>query len=143
VNAEPRIVGGRLTLFHVLWFYIVCLCGFWAGRLFSQQWGTLGWLAGVPAGLVSGYFAFHALRWLVDFYYWIRPLRPKCSKGMCRSEDYAVKVTKKEGNWETEFRCKCGETYLTKGNRFMILLPDRTTQPYMLRKPFHNWEPDK
>jgi hypothetical protein len=94
-------------------------------------------------GVVFGFLLLYALGLLADFYCRFRPLRPTCRQGKCHSEDYEVKVVAKEGSWESENRCKCGDTYVRRENRFMLLRPDGSTEPYMLRKPFHNWEPDK
>ncbi len=138
----PSTTGPQITLFQVLWLFFVFTCAFFAGRNLAHNWGKLGWLVGALIGIGIGYLLLYALGLLDHFYHRLRPLRPSCRQGRCSSADYEISVSKKEARWESEYRCKCGDTYIRRENRFMILSPDGSTQPYMLRKPFHNWEPD-
>jgi len=140
-NSPPQ--RPQITVFHVLWLTFIAICAFFAGRNLAVYWGKAGWVVGGLVGIVCGFLLLYALRLLVGFYHRFRPLRPTCRHGKCHSEDYAIKVVAKEGSWESENRCKCGDTFVRRGNRFMLLRSDGSTQPYMLRKPFHNWESDE
>lgn len=139
-NSPPR--RPRITVFHLLWVSFVIACGLLAGRKLAL-WGKVGWLAGGLTGILSGVLPLYSLWLLAEFYCRFRPPRPTCRNEKCRSDDYEINVVAKEGSWGSENRCKCGDTYLRSGSRFMLLLPDGSAQPYRLRKPFHNWEPDE
>jgi hypothetical protein len=138
-NSPPQ--RPQITVFHLFWVSFVIACGLFASRKLALHWGKVGWLVGGLIGILSGVLLLYSLWLLAEFYYRFRPLRPTCRNGKCRSDEYEINVVAKEGLWESENRCKCGDTYLRSGSRFMLLLPDGSTQPYMLRKPFHNWEP--
>ena len=140
-DSPPQRV--QITAFHVLWLVFIATCAFFAGRKLAVFWGRAGWVVGGLVGIAGGLLLLYALWLLADFYYRFRPLRPTCRHGKCHSEDYEIKLVVKEGSWETENRCKCGDTYLRRGNRFMLLRPDGSAQPYMLRNPLQNWQPDK
>ena len=133
----------QITLFHVLWLTFIFICASFAGRQLTVYWGKPGWVAGGLIGIACGFLLLYSLWLLADLYYRFRPLRPGCRHGKCQSKDYEIRVVANEGSWESESRCRCGDTYVRRGNRFMLLLPDGSAQPYMLRKPFHNWETDK
>jgi hypothetical protein len=140
-NSPPQ--RPQITVFHVLWLTFITVCAFIAGRKLAFYWGKAGWAVGGLVGIACGFLLVYALWLLADFYHRFRPLRPTCRHGKCHSEDYKIKVVAKEGSWESENQCKCGDTYVRRENRFMLLQPDGSTQPHMLRKPFHDWEPDK
>jgi hypothetical protein len=135
--------GPQITAFDVLWLTFISTCAFFGGRKLAVYWGKVGWVVGGLVGIVCGFLFLYALWLLADFYHRFRPLRPMCQHEKCRSQDYEIKIVAKEGSWESENRCKCADTYVRRGNRFMLLRPDGSTQPYMLRKPFRDWEPDK
>jgi hypothetical protein len=143
VENNPPPQSPQITLFHVLWLTFIAICGFFAGRKLAFYWGKAGWAAGALLAIGCGFLLLYGLLLLANFYYRFRPLRPICRHGNCHSDDYEIKVAAKEGSWESENQCKCGDTYVRRGNRFMLLRPDGSMQPYMSRKPFHNWEPDR
>jgi hypothetical protein len=117
-------------------------CALLAGRKLAVYWGKAGWGAGGVIGILRGVFLFYAVV-LVDYlYHRFRPLRPTCRQGKCRSNDYGIKIVVKGASSESENRCKCGDIYVRRENRFMLVQPDGSTKPYLARKPFHNWEPD-
>jgi hypothetical protein len=143
VENNPPPQRPQFTVFHVLWLTFIAICSFFAGQKLSFYWGKVGWAVGVLLGIACGFLLIYGLWLLADFYYRFRPLRPICRHGKCHSDDYEIKVVAREGCWESENRCKCGDTYVKRENQFMLLRPDGSTHSYMLRKPFHNWEPDK
>ncbi len=133
----------QFTVFHVLWLSFVFICAYLAGRKLAIYWGKAGWVVGALVGVACGFLLFHAFWLLATLYQRFRPLRPPCRQGRCRSNDYEIRVIAKEGSWESESKCKCGDMYVRRGNRFMLLRADGSTHPYMLRRRFHNWETDK
>jgi hypothetical protein len=139
-NPPPQRL--QITLFHVLWLSFIFTCAFFAGRTLAVYWGKWGWVAGGLIGITCVFLLLYALWLLAELYYRFRPLRPTCRRGKCQADEYEIKVVVKEGSWESENRCKCGDTYVRRGKRSMLLGPDGSTQPYMLRRPYHNWEPD-
>ena len=132
----------QITVFELLGVSFICICAISAARKLAVYWGRAGWIAGGLVGIACGFLFIYALWLLSDVYHRFRPLRPTCQQGKCHSADYQINVVVKEGSWEAENRCNCGDTYLRRGNRFMLRRPDGSTQPYMLRNPFRNWEPD-
>jgi hypothetical protein len=143
VNGTPNKAGRKVTLIELLWFSFCCFSGFQVGQLLARHWGTAGWVVGALGGFAFGVLVLLAAGKLIDFYYVFRPLRPRCRQGKCGPTDYSiVKVSRGRGALEAVFRCRCGDMYMDRDEHFQILLSDSSLQPYMLRKPFHNWEPD-
>lgn len=140
-NSPPQ--RSQITLFHVLWLIFVAMCSRFAGRKLVVYWGNAGWVVGVLVGIACGFLLIYVLWLLSSFYYRFRPLRPTCRQGKCHPEDYEIRPVLNDGFLESENRCKCGDTYVRRGNRFLFRRPDGSMQPYMVRKPFQDWEPDK
>jgi hypothetical protein len=140
-NSPPQSL--QPTVFHLLWLTFVVICAFFVGRNLAAYWGKAGWAVGGLVGIACGFLLLYSLWLLAGFYHRFRPLRPTCRRGRCHSEDYKMKVVVKESSWESENQCKCGDTYVKRGNRFMLLQPDGSTKAYMLRKPCHDWEADR
>jgi hypothetical protein len=72
---------------------------------------------------------------------------PLCRQGKCYrfGQDYVWRLGTLFG-YETKgiylYRCRCGDTYIREGKRFMALLPDDTTRPYKKLVGFRKWEDD-
>jgi hypothetical protein len=71
---------------------------------------------------------------------WMR--RPTCRNGTCVAWEYVVIGPSADGEGTID-QCRCGDRYLNTGDRFMLLLPDGTAEPYMVRPDKgRDWAPD-
>jgi hypothetical protein len=72
---------------------------------------------------------------------------PLCRQGKCHrlGQDYVWRIGTLFG-YETKgiylYKCKCGDTYIREGKRFMVLLPDDTRRPYKKLLGFRKWVDD-
>ena len=116
-----------MTLIELIIF--IANVGFIAAAcLFGAQYGLLGAIVGGIAGiaiLVVFYATLLAVAaWLHQFY----PAQPLCRNGACGLGDYEW-LPSKDGFLVC--RCKCGCCYIIKGHRFLELLSDGSTRPFM------------
>lgn len=67
---------------------------------------------------------------------------PKCKNGICGPRDYEG-VPVRPGDAGIPFKCKCGQRYLLKRNRFMLLGDDGQATPYKIKRQFYSrWTDD-
>jgi hypothetical protein len=126
-----------MSLFELLYLTLIITCGWISGHSLGQRLGIKGWLLGVPAGVIVPMFLTQAV---LKAFYKRRPNRPGCRRGKCTSADYSTGKFTQQG---VLFRCRCGDTYVRKGNRFGELSPDGSIRPYMIRATFSDWKPDE
>jgi hypothetical protein len=126
------------------WFF----CAIYLAGVLGHIAGAFGhvWrIAGGILGFVLGFAGAVLLAWaailgrLLLFY----PL-PPCRRGICNrlGTDYVWKKGTVYGrtSWGTYlYKCKCDETYVRKGERFMLLLPEGITIPYKRLVGFRKW----
>lgn len=71
-----------------------------------------------------------------------KALFPKCKNGTCGPRDYEG-VPVRPGDAGLTFKCKCGQRYLRKRNRFLILGEDGQAIPYKIKRHFYSlWTDD-
>ncbi len=129
-----------MTVIELLWFSLVVLIGYCLGKLLSYHFGIAGWFVGFPFGCLVGIFALRIIGTLIDPWNKGEPNLPVCRSGKCHFENYEFIKDTKEG---IVFRCACGVKYLFTGQRFMELLDDGTTRPFMKRSGIRPWGEDK
>jgi hypothetical protein len=72
---------------------------------------------------------------------------PSCRQDKCHrfGQDYVWRLGTLFG-YESRgiylYRCRCGDTYIRKGKRFMSLLPDESMRPYKKLVGFRTWVDD-
>lgn len=120
-----------LTLPRLLGTAVWIACGVILSSLLGRAWGIFGYAVGFLAGF-SGAFL---LTWLilVTLSVLLKPW-PECQRGKCRTfRGYVWKRGSIYG-WEKggifRYRCKCGDEYVRKGDRFLQVLSDGTMHPY-------------
>jgi len=120
-----------MNLFELLFFMVLSACLLALGHLLSKYWGTTGWLVGfVPVGLGWAWLLFGAIRGTHAEVRNSLSSRPICRQGKCQPRDYVTIDATRE---KAVFRCRCGDLFLSKGDHFSQILPDRSLLPYMLR----------
>jgi len=74
---------------------------------------------------------------------------PVCSAGKCRGrQDFTVSEScyysnkDRPADGSIEYRCKCGDEYVRRGEQFMTLDSGRTPHPYKKLVGFHKWADD-
>jgi len=110
------------------------------GYFLSLKYGAAGWLVGVvPVGAAWAWFIFGAFRATFTEIRHSLNRRPVCRQGNCRSKDYVmIKATREKA----VFRCRCGDLYASKDNRFSRILQDGSLVPYMLQDASRHWKAD-
>jgi hypothetical protein len=79
------------------------------------------------------------VRLLAKGWNFIFPLRPRCLRGCCDSDDYLYKKTSSQGVW---FECKCGGQYLIEGRSFREVTLHGEIRPYMKKIGLGKWVSD-
>ena len=123
-----------------LLFFVVLSAGLLAvGHLLSLKWGTAGLLVGfVPVGLFWSCVLLFVIRGTFFSVRYSLSSRPVCRRGKCKRANYVmVSSTPKKAL----FRCGCGDLYLSRGDRFLQLLPGNSLLPYMVRDGSGDWHP--
>jgi len=128
-----------MSLIELLWLTFLILSAFFVGNFLAHRLGTAGWWIGVPAGVFLWVSITVGLLKMSRLYDRLFPIRPVCRQKKCVAKDYSLLEITKQG---VLFRCRCGDTYLKKGNRFGELLGDGSVRRYMIRSPFRDWRPD-
>jgi hypothetical protein len=120
-----------MTLIEMLVFIVLSLALLAVGRFLSGRWGTAGWLVGVlPVGIFWTYVAYGIVRGtFLEVRHSLSP-RPICRQGRCKTTAYVLVSASSE---KALFRCRCGDLYLSKANRFSQIMPDNSLKPYMVR----------
>ena len=127
-----------MTLFELLAILIYLLCGI-AGAVYAGfSFGFLGF----PLGFIFSVAILHGgvnLLSYVERMFWVGiPPKPDCHTNRCHSDDYEID---QESN-KLIYRCGCGRCYQKQGRRFMEVLPDGASKPYMKWVAFRGWRPD-
>lgn len=124
-----------MTLIHLLFAVIVFFVLLGAAKIFDTYVGGSFWIdALILAVLVS-------LGMMVRRYAG-KALFPKCKNGTCGPRDYEG-VPVRSGDAGLTFKCKCGQRYLRKRNRFLILGEDGQAIPYKIKRHFYSrWDDD-
>jgi hypothetical protein len=127
-----------MTLIEALIFVIVSGVLLAVGHFLAGKWGTVGWLiGGAPVGLFWSGVMFVAARTIViELRHTLRP-RPVCRQNKCGPRDYVLIDSTPS---KATFRCRCGDFYLSEGDRFSEILPDHSLSPYMVRDLLRNWK---
>ena len=128
-----------MTCVGLFWFLFVVsfgVGGYWVG----SRIGALSGVIGAVLGLAAGFGVIVCIWRLLELLDKWRPPRPSCRNGVCRFDDYdLIRLTDQGG----VFRCGCGDEYQRAGRRFMLLHPDGTVEPYMVKPgTLRRWEPD-
>jgi hypothetical protein len=130
------------NIFEYVAFLFNFVLAYFLGRHFSNEWGILGWVVGMPLGFGIGILILKAVSGVLDYswYRW-RPLRPPCRKGSCMAQDYKLVEVSTGG---LTYQCKCGDKYrkLAAPERFVEVLSDGSLRPYMKRRGIGRWEHD-
>lgn len=130
-----------MLFYALLWF----ACGGVVGYELGKQFGILGYICGVLIGTGSCYiFTWAITVGRLRLFY---PL-PLCRCGKCQDyNDYdwpLGTVYGREWGGIYRYRCHCQkDEYVRKGSKFMIVLRDGTTKPFMKLASFRTWVEDK
>jgi hypothetical protein len=95
-------------------------------------------IAGI-SGVVGVFVVVWLVRLLAKGWNFIFPLRPRCLRGCCDSDDYLYKKTSSQGVW---FECKCGGQYLIEGRSFREVTLHGEIRPYMKKIGLGKWVSD-
>jgi len=128
----------KITLFHIIYLvyvFVMACVGFAIGVEYGWGVGAIGFVVGFGFGIGS----LIAANLAIGVWYKLRPLRPKCSSGICSSNEYSWIGEDSIGDW---FRCQCGVNYLRTRKRFYIQHEDGTLHRYMKRRVLFGWESD-
>jgi len=129
-----------VTLIELIALGSIIYAGYACGKFIGSHFGIIGWIIGVVIGALGAIGGWFALGKLGDMINKWRPLRPICKKGKCSADDYEIVQFLKDG---TIYRCKCGTGYFRSRRRFLEVLDNGETVPYMKRHGlFGRWEPD-
>lgn len=130
-----------MLLFGMFWF----ACGGVVAFELGKRFGVVGYVCGVFIGMGCSYL----FTWIITvgrlrlFY----PL-PLCQQGKCKDyDDYdwpVGTVYGREWGGIYRYRCNCHkDEYIRKGNKFLIVLSNQTTEPYKKLAGFRAWVEDK
>ena len=120
-----------MTLVEMLVFIVLSLALLAMGRFLSRIWGTAGWLVGVlPVGIFWMFVCYGIVRSTFLMVRYSFSARPICRQGKCKTKDYVLVSASPE---EALFRCRCGDRYLSKANRFSQILQDNSLKHYMVQ----------
>jgi len=131
-----------MNLFELL-FFLFC---FGVGVCFGAAMGhRFGW-PGYPLGFLVGAFGcgavlcglFNALAYLEQMAYRGRPPYPVCRNGKCQWPDYRPQKDRDQ----IVSVCQCGGRYRKDGRHVYEVLPDGSSKPYMIWRPFRGWYPE-
>ena len=120
------------------------LCAGLLGLTFQKFWGRPGLYIGCLLGTIGGMILTWAI--LTGSLLLFFPL-PLCRQGKCLrfGKDFIWKKGRLlgyEGNGVYHYRCRCGDEYLRKGKKFLLLLSDGTSRPYKVLIGFRKWVDD-
>lgn len=111
------------------------------GAKHGAIWGVGGFVLGGMAGFLLYVILMFPIVWIVMWFG-----LPACCADSKHDKHLLRRIrSTSEG---TMWRCDCGKTYLetrarlTRGRRFLEVLPDATLRPYMRRSVFGRWRPD-
>lgn len=128
-----------MNLFELLMFASIIAAGYFCGKWMGVYYGIVGWIIGFILGSSLAVAAWFALNKLIRLRAKWRPIRPICKNGKCPARVYKLLECKER----VVFQCRCGTKYLKNGRRFMEMLDDGSTKPYMRRCGlFGKWEKD-
>ena len=122
-----------MTLIELIFFIINA--GFLAAAMLAGAilHGATGTFLALIAGAVLLVAVYRVLVWLGGWLHGSHPAQPACGNGACGVGDYEW-LTPRDGCLVC--RCRCGLCYVIKGQRFLELLADGTTRPFMAG---HSW----
>ena len=128
----------------VLWVGFGVLASVWLG----QKAGWVGYVFGFLLGAGVGFGLLFALVYCAaSLFKNVWPDNssvPFCKNGKCQAGHYEIHKTKDQnGNYRSDWFCRCKERYHKKSPRFYEVLPDGSLKPYMKWQPFRGWRPDK
>ncbi len=121
---------------QLLWSVFFLFWGVLLGCALLQWSVPWGFLIGLPLGYVG---SFLATRGLLLVLVAVFPNRPKCLRGLCSRLDYEL-VDPRSDPWV--WRCKCDDSYVRDGKRFMQIEPDGTRRPYKKLNSLRFWVDD-
>ena len=120
------------------------LCGAVLWLAAREPWGKPGYYVSALFGSIVGLIITRAI--LVGRLRLFFPL-PLCRQGKCRrlGRDYVWRLGTLFG-YETRgiylYKCRCGDTYIREGKRFMELVADDTLRSYKKLIGFRKWADD-
>jgi hypothetical protein len=128
-----------LNIFELLMFSSIAAAGYICGKWLSIYYGIIGLFSGIILGASLALGAWLVLFKLSHLYVKWHPIRPICKNGKCSFRNYKLLEWKDR----VVFQCRCGTKYLKKGRRFMEILDDGSTKPYMkIHGFFGKWKED-
>jgi len=142
---------GEVNLQDFLLLIAVLLGGLAIAAYTAERFGWIGFLLGGAIGLLVSFgilYLFFAMYALIEGVIWEGvPFLPVCANGKCKS---GLLTDFGDYEWELDeqdrllFRCRCGLLYERnrKTGQVREVLPDGSTKPYMIWKPFRGWRPD-
>lgn len=143
---RPKRVMYGMTLIEMLCFIalvILAIVGIKLGhKLFENLYGGL--LGGI-LGIIIFVVCIFAFGFVIHL--WSGTGLPKCRNGCCQGPDLS---SKNDGDYKIQEVdgkfyeiCKCGDRYLRRGRRFLLINKDGTETPYLIWRRFKGWAPDK
>jgi hypothetical protein len=158
-RGKGQTLNELLALLMIISFMIA---GLLKGVKIGNEFGVIGAIIGAVVGSIAGLVAALALILLIvliyrpyeAFWKWWRPYPPVCENGTCVGyEAYETMKTPDEVRVNASdispvcYRCKCGNHYgggtKTLWNRWVRIMPDGTTRPYLKHRSFGRWKPDR
>lgn len=132
-----------MTLGMLFTAIFIGFCGVLSASRLYILWGVFGGILGFVVGSVGAYIFLWVC--LVGRLYLFFPL-PLCRRGVCcgyEQYDWPIGTVCGWGWWGIYYyRCNCGDKYIRKGKRFMIVLPDNKTVPFKRLVKFRRWVDD-
>ncbi len=124
-----------MTLINLLFAVIVFFVLLGAAKILDTYIGHSFWInALILAVLVSLFMMVRR--------YAGKALFPKCKNGTCGPSDYEG-IPVRPGDKGLTFKCRCGQLYLRKRNRFFILGDGGQAIPYKIKRHFYTrWDDD-
>jgi hypothetical protein len=130
---------------------MLVMAGLFAAIWGGERFGCVGYLLGLPLGVVAMFGAVYAfaLAWayveglLFDGVPWL----PTCRQGRCvggRLTDFGdYQSVRDDKGGLFGFRCRCGDTYRKVGRRFVEIAPDGSIRPYLIWSRVKGWIADE
>jgi hypothetical protein len=137
------LAGGARSLFRlwlvVVWCSLGGLLAATINRRSGLSAGLLGFFLGVFVGAVTSWCALSAFMLAFTSF-------PRCTRGNCDQRSHfgwhpwLLFGRIRRGVYV--YHCRCGDTYVRVGRRFMLRLGDEI-RPYKRRVGFRKWENDR
>ena len=112
--------------------------GIWIGHRFGLLGGLVGFFVGAVGCGVLVCLLFLLFDWVDGMVFSGRPRVPVCRSGKCKLAKYQFRKEQRAYLWV----CECGGRYRKRGRHFYEVLPDGSSKPYMVWRPFRGWFPE-